>query len=319
MDWFYLLEVQGTLKSLLQHCSSEASICLWYHLFLQNTALCGGFLVDTNVHKAMRSAQRRLARGEGETGHPATLPRKQSRGYMEQPVGLCWAPSALSSCLGAWLGWKLKPKGSSAVPGCNYFRRTEFLWVPDFQIRQSRKLSRPTSPQCPSSPQKESFLSSCTDTNSLSQWRAYPCWSRPPLCQLPALSENKEREEELGTSARCHIHMHNWINNLQFANSLNELLHEHCPENSIRVNLQLTQWQRILTRDMIFIPSLAWQRKWYRELYNQLGAPLAWTWRGTGWGSRKADFPSFPFGVLYVLGIPPPAAGSAQGLQNARV
>ena len=104
MDWFYFLEVQGTLKSLLQHCSSEASICLWYHLFLQNTALCGGFLVDTNVHKAMRSAQRHLARGEGETGHPATLPSKQSRGYMEQHVGLCWAPSALSSCLGAWLG-----------------------------------------------------------------------------------------------------------------------------------------------------------------------------------------------------------------------
>ena len=104
MDWLDLLAVQGTLKSLLQHCSSEASICLWYHLFLQNTALCGGFLVDTNVHKAMRSAQRHLARGEGETGHPATLPRKQSRGYMEQHVGLCWAPSALSSCLGAWLG-----------------------------------------------------------------------------------------------------------------------------------------------------------------------------------------------------------------------
>ena len=28
MDWFDLLAVQGTLKSLLQHCSSEASICL---------------------------------------------------------------------------------------------------------------------------------------------------------------------------------------------------------------------------------------------------------------------------------------------------
>ena len=32
MDWLDLLEVQGTLKSLLQHCSSKASI-LWYSAF----------------------------------------------------------------------------------------------------------------------------------------------------------------------------------------------------------------------------------------------------------------------------------------------
>jgi len=32
MDWLYLLEVQGTLKSLLQHHSSKASI-LWRSAF----------------------------------------------------------------------------------------------------------------------------------------------------------------------------------------------------------------------------------------------------------------------------------------------
>ena len=32
MDWFDFLAVQGTLKSLLQHCSSKASI-LWYSAF----------------------------------------------------------------------------------------------------------------------------------------------------------------------------------------------------------------------------------------------------------------------------------------------
>ena len=32
MDWLDLLAVQGTLKSLLQHCSSKASI-LWYSVF----------------------------------------------------------------------------------------------------------------------------------------------------------------------------------------------------------------------------------------------------------------------------------------------
>ena len=32
MDWLYLLEVQGTLKSLLQHHSSKASI-LWHSAF----------------------------------------------------------------------------------------------------------------------------------------------------------------------------------------------------------------------------------------------------------------------------------------------
>ena len=32
MDWFDLLAVQGTLKSLLQHCSSKASI-LWHSAF----------------------------------------------------------------------------------------------------------------------------------------------------------------------------------------------------------------------------------------------------------------------------------------------
>ena len=32
MDWFDLLAVQGTLKSLLQHCSSKASI-LWHSTF----------------------------------------------------------------------------------------------------------------------------------------------------------------------------------------------------------------------------------------------------------------------------------------------
>ena len=32
MDWLDLLEVQGTFKSLLQHCSSKASI-LWYSAF----------------------------------------------------------------------------------------------------------------------------------------------------------------------------------------------------------------------------------------------------------------------------------------------
>ena len=32
MDWFYLLAVQGTLKSLLQHHSSKASI-LWHSAF----------------------------------------------------------------------------------------------------------------------------------------------------------------------------------------------------------------------------------------------------------------------------------------------
>ena len=32
MDWFNLLEVQGTLKSLLQHCSPKASI-IWHSAF----------------------------------------------------------------------------------------------------------------------------------------------------------------------------------------------------------------------------------------------------------------------------------------------
>ena len=32
IDWLYLLAVQGTLKSLLQHCSSKASI-LWHSAF----------------------------------------------------------------------------------------------------------------------------------------------------------------------------------------------------------------------------------------------------------------------------------------------
>ena len=35
MDWFDLLAVQGTLKSLLQHHSSEASV-LWRSAFLSN-------------------------------------------------------------------------------------------------------------------------------------------------------------------------------------------------------------------------------------------------------------------------------------------
>ena len=151
------------------------------------------------AQKAMRGPQRRPARGEGETGHPAPLPRKRSCSHPEQPVGLGWAPSALSSLLVAWLGWKLKPRGSSTVSGCNYLGRTDFLWVPDFQIRESRKPGHPTSPPRPSSPQKESVLSSYTDTNGLSQRRTYPFWSGPPLCQLPALSENKEKES--GTRA----------------------------------------------------------------------------------------------------------------------
>ena len=32
IDWFDFLAVQGTLKSLLQHCSSKASV-LWYSAF----------------------------------------------------------------------------------------------------------------------------------------------------------------------------------------------------------------------------------------------------------------------------------------------
>ena len=34
MDWLYLLAVQGTLKSLLQHCSSKASILLHSAFFI---------------------------------------------------------------------------------------------------------------------------------------------------------------------------------------------------------------------------------------------------------------------------------------------
>ena len=40
MDWLDLLEVQGTLKSLLQHHSSKASI-LWCSAFFNSPTVCG--------------------------------------------------------------------------------------------------------------------------------------------------------------------------------------------------------------------------------------------------------------------------------------
>ena len=39
MDWFYLLAVQGTLKSLLQHHSSKASILWWLVFFMVQLSL----------------------------------------------------------------------------------------------------------------------------------------------------------------------------------------------------------------------------------------------------------------------------------------
>ena len=34
IDWFDLLAIQGTLKSLLQHCSSKASVLQWLACFM---------------------------------------------------------------------------------------------------------------------------------------------------------------------------------------------------------------------------------------------------------------------------------------------
>ena len=45
-DWFYLLAVQGTLKSLLQHHSSKASV-LWHLAFFSPTLQWSNSLVNT--------------------------------------------------------------------------------------------------------------------------------------------------------------------------------------------------------------------------------------------------------------------------------
>ena len=46
MDWFDLLAVQGTLKNLLQHCSSKASILL-----------CSAFFIDQLSHPYMTTGK----------------------------------------------------------------------------------------------------------------------------------------------------------------------------------------------------------------------------------------------------------------------
>ena len=55
MDWFDLLAVQGTLKSLLQHHSSEASILRRSALFvIPWTAACPGSLSITNSQSLLK-------------------------------------------------------------------------------------------------------------------------------------------------------------------------------------------------------------------------------------------------------------------------
>lgn len=117
--------------------------------------------------------------------------------------------SPLSSLLQAWLGWKSKPRGSAAVSGCNYSGRTDFLWVPDFQIRASRKLDCPTFPHCPSSPQKESFLSSYTDTEQPVSATELSILIRAYSVPTSNSLRKQREKEESGTPAGCHIHLHN--------------------------------------------------------------------------------------------------------------
>lgn len=146
------------------------------------------------------------------------------------------AASPLSSLLRASEGWKSKPRGSSAVSGCNYSGRTDFLWVPNFQIRESRKLGHSTPPHCPSfpPPQKESFLSSYRDTvlpvsaTKLSVLIRASCVPTSNPVRKWGWGGRGEKNQESRTSAGCHIHLHNWINNLHFENGLSILLHECC-------------------------------------------------------------------------------------------
>ena len=81
MDWLDILAVQGTLKSLLQHHSSKASI-LWHSTFFivqlshpymttgKTIALTRWTFVDKGVTSGKESARlcRRLKRGRFETG-----------------------------------------------------------------------------------------------------------------------------------------------------------------------------------------------------------------------------------------------------------